>query len=170
VVAEAAALLQTYRVTEVTGDRYSAEFVVEAFRAHGIRYSAAELDRSALYLELLPRVNAGQVDLLDCPDLLRELRGLERRRGGTGRDRVDHGPGGHDDLANAAAGALVSLAQALPALCFGNSDKNFGRPLPGPSLEQIHADTDREMAERATASASMIQDAIRQHGVWFPGD
>ena len=41
------------------------------------------------------------------PDLLRELRGLERRRGATGRDRVDHAPGQHDDRSNAAAGALV---------------------------------------------------------------
>jgi hypothetical protein len=48
--------------------------------------------------------------LLDLSDLLRELRGLERRRGTAGRDRVDHAPGQHDDRANAAAGALVLAA------------------------------------------------------------
>lgn len=68
------------------------------------------MDRSALYLELLPLVNADRVRLLDVPDLLRELRGLERRRGTAGRDRVDHAPGQHDDRANAAAGALVLAA------------------------------------------------------------
>jgi hypothetical protein len=51
--------------------------------------------------------------LLDLPDLLRELRGLERRRGASGRDRVDHAPGAHDDWANAAAGALVAVAGAV---------------------------------------------------------
>ena len=69
-----------------------------------------ELDRSALYLELLPLVNSGRVELPDDPALLRELRGLEHRRGAAGRDRVDHAPGAHDDLANAAAGALCRAA------------------------------------------------------------
>jgi hypothetical protein len=45
----------------------------------------------------------------DIPELLGELRGLERRRGPSGRDRVDHRPGGHDDLANAVAGLLSML-------------------------------------------------------------
>jgi hypothetical protein len=48
------------------------------------------------------------VELLDDEHLLRELRGLERRRGSSGRDRVDHRPGSHDDRANAVAG-LVDL-------------------------------------------------------------
>jgi hypothetical protein len=52
-------------------------------------------------------VNARLAVLLDHPECLRELRGLERHRGASGRDRVDHRPGAHDDLANAAAGALV---------------------------------------------------------------
>jgi hypothetical protein len=57
-------------------------------------------------------VNARAVRLLDQPDLLRELRGLERRRGVSGRDRVDHRPGAHDDLAVAAAGVLSALVKA----------------------------------------------------------
>jgi hypothetical protein len=54
-------------------------------------------------------VNARRAVLLDRPDLLRELRGLQRRRGTTGRDTVDHRAGSHDDLANAVAGALTIL-------------------------------------------------------------
>jgi hypothetical protein len=115
VIAEAAALLRTYRITTVRGDRYSGEFVTEGFRAHGIRYEPSPLDRSALYLELLPRVNAATVQLLDLPELLRELRGLERRRGPSGRDRVDHGRGAHDDLSNSAAGALLAAQQPQSA-------------------------------------------------------
>ena len=36
---------------------------------------------------------------------------LDRRTGRSGKDSVDHGPRGHDDVANAAAGALVAAAQ-----------------------------------------------------------
>jgi len=36
---------------------------------------------------------------------------LERRTGRSGRDLIDHPPGGHDDLANAVAG-LVTVAQS----------------------------------------------------------
>jgi hypothetical protein len=40
----------------------------------------------------------------------RGSRALERRRRASGRDVVDHLPGAHDDVANAAAGALVFAA------------------------------------------------------------
>lgn len=86
---------------------YSGEFVAEQFRAQGIAYTPAAQDKSAVYLELLPLVNSARVVLLDLPEVLRELRGLERRRGTSGKDRVDHAPGRHDDLANAVAGALL---------------------------------------------------------------
>ena len=65
--------------------------------------------RKRLYLELLPRVNAAEVELPDDPALLRELRAVERRRGPSGRDRVDHARGAHDDRANAVAGVTYAL-------------------------------------------------------------
>jgi hypothetical protein len=49
-------------------------------------------------------VNARTIEIPNDAKLFRELRGLERRRGTAGRDRVDHRPGGHDDRANALAG------------------------------------------------------------------
>jgi hypothetical protein len=42
-------------------------------------------------------------------NLLKELRGLERRRGPSGKDSLDHRSNQHDDLANSAAGALVAV-------------------------------------------------------------
>jgi hypothetical protein len=102
--------LKTYRITETTGDRYAPGFVSEGFRTHGVIYRASERDRSTIYLDLLPPVNARRVLLLDDPESLRELRGLERKRGSTGRDRVDHRPGAHDDRANAIAGVLTLVA------------------------------------------------------------
>lgn len=110
VIAEAADLLRRYGVSTVEGDRYAPGFVEEGFRKHDVTYVAAARTRSELYLELLPLVNAGAVRLTDDAALLGELRGLERRRGTAGRDRVDHRPGSHDDRANAAAGALVAAA------------------------------------------------------------
>jgi hypothetical protein len=109
VVEEAAGVLKTYGCAHVTGDRYGGEWPREAFRAHGITYDVAEEDRSALYLGMLPVVNAKGIELLDVAELLRELRGLERRRGSSGRDRVDHRRGSHDDRANAVAGVAALL-------------------------------------------------------------
>jgi len=108
-VAEAKLALQAYGVGTVTGDRFAGEWPREAFRSHGISYLVAEQPKSDLYLELLAAVNSERVELLDLPPLLRELRGLERRRGSSGRDRVDHRPGSHDDVANAVAGLVVRL-------------------------------------------------------------
>jgi hypothetical protein len=114
VMAESAALSTAYGLHETTGDRFAAGFVLEGFRSHGLTYVPSTRDRSTIYLELLPLVNADRVRFLDLPDLLRELRGLERRRGMAGRDRIDHRPGQHDDRANAAAGALVLAADQHP--------------------------------------------------------
>ena len=60
-------------------------------------------------------MNAGTVELPDVPEPLRELRGLERRRGPSRRDRVDHGPEGHDDRANVVAGVVSLLAGHDPS-------------------------------------------------------
>jgi hypothetical protein len=112
-VVEAAAMLRIYRVSSITGDRYSGQWVREAFRRQGIGYQVSALDRSALYLELLPTANSRAIELLDDAKLLRELRGLERRRGSSGRDRVDHRPGEHDDRANVVAGLVVECRRVV---------------------------------------------------------
>jgi hypothetical protein len=113
VIAEASDVLRSYGLSECTGDAYAPGFILEAFRANRVTYRFSELNRSQLYLELLPLVNAGRARLLDLPDLLRELRGLERRRGTNGRDKVDHRSGAHDDLANSCAGALVLASRSV---------------------------------------------------------
>jgi hypothetical protein len=104
VIAECAELLASYRIARVEGDRYGGEFPREQFRSHGINYEIAKKNRSELYLALVAFVNGARVEIPDDPALLRELRGLERRRGPSGRDRVDHVPNAHDDRANALAG------------------------------------------------------------------
>jgi len=101
----------------VTGDRYSAGWVIGAFNERGIHYQQCELDKSSLYNECAPLFAELRVQLLDDARLLTELRLLERRPRTGGRpDSIDHGPRGHDDAANAACGALwLALEQSKGA-------------------------------------------------------
>jgi len=115
VVSEFADLLKAYGVRKVVGDRWGGEFVREPFRSRGIQYELAEKPKSDIYRDLLPLVNSGKVELLDHPRLVGQLCGLERRTARSGKDSIDHGPGAHDDLCNAAAGALVA-AGGRPAI------------------------------------------------------
>ena len=96
------------------GDRYAGEWPREQFRKAGIHYEPAERTRSELYLDLLPIVTSCQVLLLDNDRLITQLTSLERRVG-RGHDAIDHRPGAHDDLANAAAGAIVQARKAWSA-------------------------------------------------------
>jgi hypothetical protein len=111
VVAEFCDVLASYRVHRIMGDRYAGEWPREQFQKRGVVYEPAEKSKSDLYREMLPLLNSRRVDLLDHGKLVSQLCSLERRTGrGTGRDVVDHAPGGHDDVANAVAGVLVAAA------------------------------------------------------------
>jgi hypothetical protein len=116
VVQEFAELLKSYGVRKVTGDRYAGEWPRKRFRVHGVEYVVAEKPKSALYGDMLPLLNSGKAELLDHPRLVAQLCGLERRTARSGKDSIDHGPGGHDDIANACAGALVLAAGGRPAI------------------------------------------------------
>jgi hypothetical protein len=105
-----------------------------------VRYVTATLNRRELYLETLPVVNAGAVELLDDGKLLRELRGLERRRGLAGRDRVDHRPRDHDDRANAVAGVVATIAEvrSRPVWRVADDDEEPGlKLLPPPRVIRL---------------------------------
>jgi hypothetical protein len=106
-VADFATFLRSYGVTMVRGDRYAGEWPREQFRKHGIEYQPADKTRSELYLELLPLINSQRASLLDDKRLISQLVGLERRTSRAGKDSIDHAPNSHDDVANAAAGAIV---------------------------------------------------------------
>jgi hypothetical protein len=116
VVEEWAALLRGYGVTTVNGDRYGGEWPRERFRTHGLLYEVADRSKTDFYRELLPLLTSGRVELLDTPRLLTQLGSLERRTARGGRDTIDHGLGGHDDVANATAGALVLAAEPATPL------------------------------------------------------
>jgi hypothetical protein len=112
VAAEYAALAKQYRVRAVIGDNYAKEWVAGAYRSAGLEYRRSPLVRSELYLEGQVQFSRGLVSIPDDPQLIRELRLLERRTARSGRDSVDHGVGGSDDFANALFGAMYVAVKA----------------------------------------------------------
>ena len=111
--------MRQYRVNTALGDHYAGEWPREAFRRHGIHYQTSDLTKSDIYRDLLPLVNSGRLELLDEARLLSQLLDLERKVARSGKDSIDHGPGGHDDVANAAAGAVVKAKDVRGGFAFG---------------------------------------------------
>jgi hypothetical protein len=135
VVTEFVTLLKSYSIKTVTGDRYAGLWPRERFLVHGIDYEVSEKTKSDIYRDLLPLINSGQVELLDHPKLTAQLCSLERRTARGGKDSIDHPPGGsHDDVANAAAGALTLASGKAnkPTLLFASVESGY-RPLDGRS-------------------------------------
>jgi len=112
VVSEIAELVKSYGVLNVTGDNYGGEWPVASFRERGIAYTRCEKSKNDLYLNFVPVTNSRAVELPDDKRLLSELRRLERKRGRSGKDTVDHPPRLHDDLSNSVAGVYYLLLTA----------------------------------------------------------
>lgn len=121
VVGEIARILKAYGLSEVVGDRYAAGWVRGAFQEQGVDYRDAPKTKGEVYLEIEPWFAQARVELLDHPQLIRELKILERRPRAGGKTQVDHPHGAHDDHANALC--LAAFA-AMPS--------------PEPSLGEVH--------------------------------
>jgi hypothetical protein len=111
VVAEFAALLRSYGLTEAWSDRYAARWVFDAFLRAGVSLKYSPKNKSELYLDALYAMRARRVELLDLVRLRGQLLGLQRRTTTTGRDVVED-RNKADDLANSCCGALVMAASA----------------------------------------------------------
>jgi hypothetical protein len=113
-IADVCGLLKSYGVTAVTGDKWAPGFVSDGFQRNGgVRYAYSERDRSQVYVECLPLLTSGRARLIDNKRLALQFAALERTTSAGGRDRINHGVNGHDDVCNAAAGALT-LASSQP--------------------------------------------------------
>jgi hypothetical protein len=115
-IGEITQLFKRYHVRKIVADRWGGEFPPERFRKFGIQCDVSEKTKSDIYRDFLPLLNSGMVELLDNPRLIKQLLGLERRTARGGRDSIDHAPGGHDDVINAAAGAAVLAGTAKPPM------------------------------------------------------
>jgi hypothetical protein len=126
--------LKSYRLRSVVGDNYAAEWVRDAFERCGVEYKKSERDRSSLYAHALPLFTSGRARLLDSKRFVYQIASLERRTSPQGRDRINHPAGGHDDLCNAACGALVLASGSGPSVCELVSEmkkRNGGRSFGG---------------------------------------
>jgi hypothetical protein len=99
-------LLRSCKLTQTTGDHFAAGWVTGEFAKNGCRYVHAKQNRSEVYLSVLPLFNSQRVRLLDNRRLATQFCNLERRTSTMGRDIIDHGVGGMDDLCNATSLAL----------------------------------------------------------------
>ena len=138
VVTEFAAVLKEYKVTSIVGDKYAGEWAREPFRVRGITYDASAAPKSDLYRDALPLINSGKVRLLGVKRLVTQLLNLERRTARSGKDSIDHAPNSHDDVANAAVGAVVQTTVRRPqTFVNGYRVDERGNPIREPSSLSI---------------------------------
>jgi len=123
-----AVVLKRFSITQVKGDHYGGRYPRDLFSRHGITYTPSDLDRSSIYLEVLPLLRSGRVDLpeslkgcefnlvdgvphatkVDVAHRMRQqFTQLERKVTGKGKEIVDHPRGKHDDVVNSACGAIL---------------------------------------------------------------
>jgi Phage Terminase len=108
-----AALAKEYRIREIVGDAYAAQWVAGTWRETGLEYRKSPLPKSQVFLECIPLFTRGLVRLPDHAKLLRELRLLERQTHRGGKDSVDHPRNQSDDYANACCGALQLVGKIV---------------------------------------------------------
>jgi len=100
--------LKSYGLLTVTGDRYGGETFRADFRDAGITYVVTSYNSASdIYDAFEPKLNAGEVELLDVPKLQEQLLTLVLKSG-----KISHQSGDHDDWANVACGALVLASSA----------------------------------------------------------
>jgi hypothetical protein len=150
IISTFAPILRDYGCREVTGDNHAKGFVSAAFNGEGVKFVASALSKSDIFSELLPLVNTTVIELLDLPTLRTQLLALERRSMRGGRDSIDHPRGGHDDVANAAAGALVHVTGV------GTKPKKVVR-FSGSGVERVHLNPHDEMRELISRHTTRLE-------------
>ncbi len=155
-----AAVLKRYGLFTVTGDRYAGEWPREAFQSEGITYQVSEKTASELYIEMIPRLSNGEIELPENDRLFNQLLSLLRRTGPGGKDSVitPQGSDAHADLANACAGAITQVSKGgdvcgIEFFDRGNiDDEAEERPHPW-SRRAFFQRADVSSGERTVASA-----------------
>jgi hypothetical protein len=100
-------LCKAYSVSSVTGDNYAGSFAQNPIREHGLGFELAKKHKSELYFDpFLPMLNSRLIDLPRNDRAINQICSLERSVQKSGRDQITHPSHGHDDIANAIAGAV----------------------------------------------------------------
>lgn len=106
VIRTIAGYCKQYGIVTIQQDRHSIGWVSKDLEEHSIEVKICEKPKSQLYEYFSVLMNKNQVELPDNKRLKNQILGLQRfqRSGGT---KIDHYKGGHDDIINTAAGAIV---------------------------------------------------------------
>ena len=141
VTTEFCALLRTYRVDLLWGDKWGGAWIANAFRRRGQPFATFKESKSELYRVLMPLVTSARIDLLDHPKANAQLQALRRMVAQRGREVIDHPSGAHDDVANVIAGCVFILHQAglgAPAVAHpGGYLVDASRPDDAPEEEEL---------------------------------
>jgi hypothetical protein len=105
--AEVAETMRRYGLASCTSDRYGGVWPQAKLAEVGIHCEQSAAPKSELYLRLLPLLNSGKLSLLEHKKLQAQLNSLERRTARSEKDSIAESPHSHDDVANAATGALI---------------------------------------------------------------
>jgi hypothetical protein len=155
---EFAAVAKAYRVTDLSGDHYAGAWVVAGFARHGVTYRPSDKSKSDVYREVMPLINAGRVELPSHPTLRTQLANLERRVTRAGQDSIGAVAGAHDDVSDAACGALVTAGGGSAAdnwISFMKAEViRTGAPLPASATE-----ADRAAARQRTVETILTRPA-----------
>ena len=102
VVAEIATILKSYKIKQVTGDQFGAQFLRELLAQQRIDMKILPFtarSKPEIMLDFKLALSQGRVRLLDHPESLRELRSLESKRTSGGHFTISAPRNLHDDLA-----------------------------------------------------------------------
>ena len=105
-------ILRSYGLFSAQGDHHLRGLLEDVFRRHGVRYHASASSKTNLFADLVACVSARSVDLLDNDRLREQVLALEAQSMAGGHEKIGmprarDGRALHDDLVNAAAGALA---------------------------------------------------------------
>lgn len=132
--------LKDYGISRVQGDRYAGETFRADFQDESISYELCPFTKHQIYEALEPLINAEEVELLDVSKMQEQLLGLVVRN-----QKIDHLSGEHDDMINAAAGALrLAAAQSVPVdVAGGSMVSGSGADGTNASMRQMEYEADR---------------------------
>ena len=120
-------LKEAWGLSRVTGDAYAGETFRRDFEANGITYEVSQLSKAEIYDAFEPKLNAGEVELLDDGKLQEQLLTLVIRG-----SKIDHQAGDHDDYANAAAGVVATISRRRAPMNINPAAiEAMRRPVPG---------------------------------------
>jgi len=111
VTAQYCELLKKYKISSVTGDKYSGDWASNAFNKYGITYERSEKSKSELYLEAESLFNTQRINIPKKESVLSQFKMLVRRTRSGGKDSVDTDSGQPEDEANVIAGICEIFAE-----------------------------------------------------------